>query len=114
MQFEDEDDFAVERIKQVCFYLSLPLILVLIIVCYVASIPLYMLASLFYKPLDWSNHASSFAEGQFVDCLCFCLPDLLRLCLLWILFLPRAILYMITFAPLKITVIFWGGLCRAF
>ena len=57
MQFEEEDEMLIERAKQMLLYLTLPLILALVLACYLASIPVYMLGTLLYKPFEWVANA---------------------------------------------------------
>ena len=53
MMFEDPDDIIYERLKQICLYLILPFILALLLLCYLVTLPLYMLGCLFTKPCAW-------------------------------------------------------------
>ena len=57
MQFEDEDELPAERMRQVVLYLFLPLIVAILLSCYLSSVPLYMVGCLLYKPIEWVGHA---------------------------------------------------------
>jgi hypothetical protein len=113
MQFEDEDALPTERTKQVLLYLSLPLILAVILASYLAAIPIYMVGTFLYKPLDWLSSSNMF-EQSVGECCCGWMPHCLQSILLWFMFQPRAVLYAVFVAPLKITAMVCGGLCRAF
>ena len=113
MQFEEEDEMLIERAKQMLLYLTLPPILALVLACYLASIPVYMLGTLLYKPFEWVANAH-YPERDLAEALCGWMPYCLLLIVKWLLYQPRAALYAVFVAPLKITAIVCGGLCRAF
>jgi hypothetical protein len=55
MQFEEEEELVVERVKQLVLYLLMPFIFTLIFFCYISAIPIYMVGSFIYKPCYWAD-----------------------------------------------------------
>lgn len=114
MQFEDESEMMVERVKQLSLYLLLPFVLTLILLCYVVAIPVFMVGCLIYKPCAWVGKGTEMIEGSIVHSCCCCFPDCFMNILIWLLLQPRAILYAVFVAPIKITTMFCGEICRIF
>ena len=55
MMFEDPDQAIIERIRQICLYFSLPFILSLLLLSYVAVLPVFMVGSWLIKPCAWAQ-----------------------------------------------------------
>jgi hypothetical protein len=108
MQFEDEEEVVSERFKQLLFYFLMPFIVSLVLFCYLAAVPLYMLGCFAYKPCSWADSDKDFLEFDIVKNLCCCMGSCGSKMLLWLLYQPRAALYAVFLSPIKLTMMFCG------
>jgi hypothetical protein len=114
MQFEEEDELVAERFKQLLLYFLMPFVLTLVLFCYLAAVPLYMLGCAVYKPCAWADAEKDFLEEALVKHLCCCLGPCSAKLLLWLLYQPRAALYALFLSPIKLTMMFCGEFCKIF
>ena len=93
-------------------YLIAPIIVLLLLCCYISIVPFYMLVMLFYKPVQWIGEGQKHCEGRAAEFLCRCFPETAEMVFVWLLFQPRAVAYCLFVAPAKITAAFCGEICR--
>ena len=84
-------------------YLALPLLLALGLFFYLTAVVLYMVIELISKPLEWIEESEVFCEKKVVKGCCACTCEGFQNVLMWFLLQPRAILYAVFWAPVKMT-----------
>ena len=80
----------------------IPFILVVLLLCYVVILPAYMIGCLIINPCAWPNEKPDICEYKLAKCLC-CSVECCSRILAWFLLQPRAILFAVFIAPIKIT-----------
>lgn len=114
MQFADEDELLSSRLKVGFIYLALPLLLALGLFFYLTAVILYMIIELISKPPEWIEENEVFCEKKLVKVCCACICEGFQNVLMWFLLQPRAIIYAVFWAPVKMTKMFCGSICRMF
>lgn len=86
----------------------------LVFFCFLTVLPLYMVGNLLINPCVWPSERQDICEyklAKFACCQtsCWCIRVLL-----YVLLLPRSVLFAVFVAPVKLTALLCGEICQIF
>lgn len=107
MQFENENSFIMMKMMKVTLFLIAPFIILLMLLCYLAVVPIYMSFNLFFKPFSWIYNRCQFMEAVIIEKGCFFLlyfdfGDFVCSFFLWVFYQPRALIFAVFVSPVRL------------